>query len=211
MHSRLFFPSTMALLGLVLCCCKPESTKTARAGSREQLPGDFSQTASRDSALRFAREGSMGAMGGMGGSAKTDSNFSASCPPDWQQLPGNQFRLLNYRCGDCEIALGLSGGSLAQNLNRWRKQFNLQELSEQELQKLPAVPVLQKQGVLLVLRGEFSGMQQASLQKDWAMFGVLVELPQGMLSAKLTGPHEQVAKQHANFLSWLASIKQTKQ
>lgn len=152
----------------------------------------------------------MQGMGGMASSAKPQGSFSATCPAEWQQLPGNQFRLLNYRCGDCEIALGLSGGSLQQNLNRWRKQFSLPDLGEQELQQLPRVQVLQKPGVLMVLRGDFSGMQQAA-QKDWAMLGVLVELPEGMLSAKLTGPYAQVAKQHANFLNWLAGIKQNPQ
>jgi len=57
-----------------------------------------------------------------------------TAPAKWTEAPPRQTRLATYRNGEAEMYLsGPFGGSLLENVNRWRKEVGLRELKEAEL------------------------------------------------------------------------------
>ena len=68
-------------------------------------------------------------------------------PAGWQEVPGGQFLVAKFNlsvAGDAQAAVNVSasagdGGGLAGNVNRWRKQLGLGELSSEEISKSAAV------------------------------------------------------------------------
>ena len=68
-------------------------------------------------------------------SIKPDDKKPTWTPPDqWTEAPARQTRLVTYTNGTAEMYLsGPFGGSLLENVNRWRKEVGLRDLKEDEL------------------------------------------------------------------------------
>jgi hypothetical protein len=57
-----------------------------------------------------------------------------TAPPKWTEAPARQTRLATYTNGSAEMYLsGPFGGTLLDNVNRWRREVGLRELKEAEL------------------------------------------------------------------------------
>jgi hypothetical protein len=57
-----------------------------------------------------------------------------AAPPKWTEAPPRATRLATYQNGQAEMYLsGPFGGSLLDNVNRWRKEVGLREVKEAEL------------------------------------------------------------------------------
>ena len=70
-------------------------------------------------------------------SAGTEPRPTWTLPADWEELPGNQIRLatLRFQSGGqpLEITVIPAGGTVLDNVNRWRKQVNLEPIPADEL------------------------------------------------------------------------------
>ncbi len=57
-----------------------------------------------------------------------------TAPPKWTEAPARQTRLATYTNGTAEMYLsGPFGGTLLDNVNRWRREVGLRELKQDEL------------------------------------------------------------------------------
>ena len=66
---------------------------------------------------------------------KLPSNIIDEPADTWRQIPSTDFRLLNYLGGEkenVEIFIGVSGGGLLGNANRWMGQFGQAEVSSED-------------------------------------------------------------------------------
>ena len=132
-------------------------------------------------------------------------------PAEWKETAGGQFLIAKFLItGDAgsEAAVNVSssagdGGGLAANVNRWRKQLGLGELSPEEIIK-SAQPLAVSGGTATIV--EMSGTDARSGQPA-SLVGVMV--PQGGQTwyYKLMGDGKVVAGQKGAFTKFVQSVK----
>ncbi len=143
--------------------------------------------------------------GGSGGGLVWD------VPEGWSEAAPRQMRvvtLLPDGASDTECYVtrlpGGAGGVLA-NINRWRGQLGLSPLSDDDLAGLERRPMLDAEGVVVDLAGDFKGMSGSSVEGA-GLLGLLCLLPDSMVFVKMTGPREEVDAQRERFFDFCGSL-----
>jgi hypothetical protein len=166
-------------------------------------------TARVNSATRFGLESEEAR--GHAGHAHTP--YTWQVPPGWQALPPTPMRAASFAIAsapeiDCSLTLLPSGGGgLAANLNRWRRQMSLGELSSDELRALPTLPVLGTQAALLECDGTYTGMGTGPAQPGAKLLGVALEHGGGAIFVKMVGPAAAVGRERKNFETFCRSLR----
>ena len=132
-------------------------------------------------------------------------------PPGWEEVPGGQFLVAKFTitgAGNAQAAVNVSasagnGGGLAANVNRWRKQLGLGELSNDELAKVAKVIETTSGQATLV---EINGQDPRSSQPT-ALVGVMVIQPGQAWFYKLMGNALIVAAQKDAFTKFVQEVK----
>lgn len=139
--------------------------------------------------------------------------FTAETPSGWQPVQPSSARPLNYQVGRDPNAeayfttLSSGGGGLVANVNRWRTQMSLPELTEDEVAALPKKPLLGHDAVYVNLDGTFSSMGSEPKQ-NYKLLGLIALDGDTAYFAKMTGPAPILEGQEDQFLAWAASIKE---
>src|SRR5205814_330873 len=100
-----------------------------------------------------------------------------------------------------------SGGKLEDNLNRWRQQFDLKDLTPAEIAALPTLPVLLRPSKLIELRGRFKGSMGGKPIEDALMLGVVCERTPQSLFVRIQGPRAEVERERGHFEELCKSLK----
>jgi hypothetical protein len=81
--------------------------------------------------------------------------------------------------GECYFTvLPGGGGGLVANVNRWRKQMNLKELTKDEVDALSDRAFLLGQGKFIELEGDFKSVGSNEVLKNYKLVGIILpELP----------------------------------
>lgn len=143
--------------------------------------------------------------GGLRGGA--ESLFEWETPEGWRQLGASGMRLLNFRVAgrdDAECYLTMlqgSGGGVLANVNRWRRQMGRSPLSQAEVDRLPRREFFGRDAVLVEVEGTLQG------KKDRKLLALLVVLPMGVITMKMTGPAEVVDDERGRFLELCDSLR----
>ncbi|MEI7910830.1 MAG: hypothetical protein WCK77_14425 [Verrucomicrobiota bacterium] len=119
------------------------------------------------------------------------SPVRADTPAAWSVLPGNEFRLLNYRFGPAgsgEVWVSTATGSLADNVNRWLHQFGAPPLDAAGLQALRRVPILGGSGIWVQAEGTYAGGMGAEPKPGYGLAGVVTEIQGQILTVKMVAP-----------------------
>lgn len=144
---------------------------------------------------------------------KPSHSFDFTLPENWTEAPTSAFRQINISFSSeanatCYLTvLPLKGGDVLLNLNRWRGQFELpplQTLPESESEK---IMFLGETSALFNLAGHFKDLGDNG--NNFAAICLLQNDKENAYSIKFIGPSEFIAKEKANFISWVASIKKT--
>lgn len=134
-------------------------------------------------------------------------------PDGWTDLGPGPMRVTAWRVDDateCSLStLSGTGGGLAANVNRWRKQMSLPPESDTAIASLPRLHVLGRDAVRVELDGTFVGMGGGPNVPNARLVGLVVELPAGVLFLKMTGPAATVNAQTPSFLALAASLAAT--
>jgi len=147
----------------------------------------------------------------------TDSLPSAqryrwSLPPGWIEKPATQFREANFAFGpnlEGECYLSQTQGSERDNLNRWRQQMGLPDLTEEEVAALPRKNIFGFPGAFIDLTGTYTGAGGAAPVADTRVLGLVRAERDLTLTVKMTGPAELVAGHAAHFDDFVASLRLT--
>jgi hypothetical protein len=132
----------------------------------------------------------------------TNPRFTYEVPTGWEQLPPRQFREVNLKVGEVECYVStVTGGGLAGNTNRWRRQMGLAPYSAQELEKLPRRKVLKREGVRVECTGTFRS------KPGYKLHALYVEFPAFAVSVKMIGPEAEVDTARAGFEKFVDSLK----
>jgi len=133
-------------------------------------------------------------------------------PSGWSQSAPRPMREVNFSLGngaaECYVTrLGGDGGGLVPNLNRWRNQFGEAPLTAAELEALERVTMLGQAIPVLEVGGDFTGMDGAT-KSEQGMLGVAWIGAGESLFVKLVGPRDVVHAERANFIAFVASLKE---
>ncbi|MCH2106789.1 MAG: hypothetical protein MK291_09130 [Planctomycetes bacterium] len=135
-------------------------------------------------------------------------------PPGWEELPSTSMRLANFSVGaeaECYLTiLPGTGGGVVGNVNRWREQIGLAEISAEEVALLPRVPLLGTDAYLVELEGAFRGMGTEA-KEGWGLRGAILGSDRFTIFVKFTGPAEVVSLEAEAFDAFCASITMREQ
>lgn len=140
------------------------------------------------------------------------SGLAWHTPQGWTPIPPQEFRDPNFRLeivpdGEAYVTvLPGGGGGLFPNLNRWRRQFGLDPIDEDQIAALPRLMVLDRPAPVLDITGAFAGMGQTPVRDHWRLIGALVELPGVMITVKMTGPADALEAEVENFFHFCESL-----
>ncbi|MDG1896932.1 MAG: hypothetical protein P8J37_18655 [Fuerstiella sp.] len=131
-------------------------------------------------------------------------------PAGWKDVPLSQFQMgiISAKFGmpdagpDVSLTLSRSGGSLSDNLDRWRGQVTQSrgELTE-------TLTVAGVDATLIDLEGRFAAGFGREAQDGWRMLGIIAPLPDQGYFMKLTGPADQVAAVEDDFREFAKSAQ----
>jgi len=134
--------------------------------------------------------------------------IAGEVPMGWQELPATSFRLLNYGFGDGgEVYLSTSRGGLLENVNRWRRQFGLEPLTQAELDELEAVRLPGYLGVWVEAEGTYAAGMGREAAEGMALRGVVAESEGEILTVKMVGPRLAVEAEEGKLRAFLAGLK----
>jgi hypothetical protein len=138
------------------------------------------------------------------------SPFQDAPAPNWVARPATQIRLLNYAFGASgtgEVYVSRSQGSVLDNVNRWRKQFQQADLTAQELAALPKATMLGAEAVLVEAEGRFAGGMGKEPVDGFALAGWVAKIGTDIITIKMVGPKDEVAAEKENLNRYAQSLK----
>jgi hypothetical protein len=109
--------------------------------------------------------------------------------------------------GECSVVR--AGGSLVDNVNRWRKQMGLEAISETEAAALPTRNLFGGPGVLVELDGSYQAMGASAATPGYRMVGVILAVPSAdsAIFVKMVGPRDLVQGNEAAFEAFCDSLR----
>lgn len=131
-------------------------------------------------------------------------------PENWLTLPPAQFRELNYRFGASgtgEVYVTLASGSVADNVNRWLRQFGLAPLSSDEFDAAEKTPIAGTEGVWVQAAGEYASGMGAPPQPGYGLAGVIAQVGGRILTVKMVGPEAEVEAEKPALRAFAASLE----
>lgn len=130
-------------------------------------------------------------------------------PKGWQEIPGGQFLVAKFTVsGDQATAVNVStsagdGGGLAGNVNRWRKQIGLADLSPADLEKSVTELETPHGKISLV---DMSGTDVRTGQPVRTV-GAMLRVGDQAWFYKLMGPADKVEREKQVFIQFIQSAK----
>ena len=187
-----------------------EKRELAEARPQQLVPADTQTRFGRPAAPEMqSPHGSMG--GGMG--APSQPSLAFDLPEGWKEIPAAQFRSPNFAIPareklECYVSvLPGGGGGIAPNVNRWRKQMGLAELTDAEVAALPRVKVLGADAPFVEMEGSFKRAGAQDATPGYTMAAVAAERGGAVVTAKLVGPTEDVRAEIEHFKAMCGSLR----
>jgi len=145
-------------------------------------------------------------------SLPANDGYRWKLPAGWKEKPATQFRRANFAFGPNdagECYLSLTQGSDAENINRWRGQMGLPELSEEQVLGLPTKEMFGRPAVFVDLSGTYSGAAGAPPQENTRLLGLVRAENSVTLTIKMTGPADLIAQEAGRFEEFATSLQLT--
>lgn len=192
---------TLSALALGACGVDTEPydvVETRDVASPRTFPPGTPDTAER---FGFRRPAANPHGGGSGSAPAGPAGYAWDLPEGWKELPPKQFRQGNWLAGgDPEVEAWLTygtGGSVLDNINRWRGQMGLAPTTPADLGKLPTVPVLGGPAMFVDLPAEGK-----------RMLGIIArDAAGGLVFVKMVGPAKKVEAAQGAFLALARSLR----
>jgi hypothetical protein len=135
--------------------------------------------------------------------------------------PSSEIRVAEYGVrghADAELVVfhfvgeaGAEGGTVSENVDRWLDQFSQADgRTTREVAEIDAREIDGRNVTVVRARGRFSGMRGSGAADgvdDYALYGAIVEAPEGLVFFKLLGPRAGVDAAEGAFEDLLDSIR----
>ncbi len=137
-------------------------------------------------------------------------------PAGWQAAPERPMRVATYaipaasgqdagECGVFFFGTG-QGGSVEDNLNRWKSQFEPASTAKPTQRTVNGLKVheIDLSGTYLAPGGPM--MQSQGKKPGWRLLGAIAEAPDGLVFFKCTGPAATMTKAEKDFAALVKSL-----
>jgi len=202
-HAACAVAASLCLLTLAACSERPREIPETRNAPAE--PVERSTSAERFGFTAAEPEAAHDHAG-------EQAAYTWQLPPGWRALPPTPMRAASFAVEkapeiDCSLTiLPAGGGGLGANLNRWRKQMSLEDLTDAELSAVPTLPVLGGRGQWLECEGTYRGMGNETPREDAKLLGVAVEHEGNAVFVKMVGPAAAVQRERDHFEAFCRSL-----
>ena len=103
--------------------------------------------------------------------------------------------------------MGLAAGGMADNVNRWLRQFDKDPLSEAAIAKLEQGIVTGIPGLWVEAEGDYlPGMGQPA-KPGQALYGIIAEKDGRIVTVKMTGPADEVKAEKEKLKAFVAALR----
>jgi len=139
-------------------------------------------------------------------------------PQHWKEQPQRQMRIATYTIpsaegdadeGECAVFYfgNNQGGGIDMNIDRWAAQFENSPKPDRSSKEMNGIKVtfVTIDGTYLAPSGPM--MQSQGKKPDYRLLGAIVEVPDGLVFFKFTGPKKTIAAAESEFTSLIQSIK----
>ena len=133
---------------------------------------------------------------------KYQANIKDRPPLAWRRIPGTENRALNYVTGpddSVEIFMGIFGGGVLPNANRWLGQFGLDPAAS--LDSFTKMEILGTDGYIVECSGDLAASMGNEGKKDQGLLGFVRQSGDDVLTLKMVGSAADVAAQKEAFLA----------
>ncbi|MEN8849029.1 MAG: hypothetical protein ABF377_13290 [Akkermansiaceae bacterium] len=139
---------------------------------------------------------------------KYQANIKDLPPLEWRRIPGTENRALNYVTGpddSVEIFMGVFGGGVLPNANRWLGQFGLDPATG--LDSFTKIEILGKDGYIVEASGDLEASMGNEGAKDQGLLGFVRQSGEETITLKMVGSAIDVAAQKEAFLAYVSSLE----
>lgn len=144
---------------------------------------------------------------------KPPRNILDKPPLGWRAIPTNRFRDTNFLAGkddSVEIYASSAKGSVLANANRWLGQFGQKEGDElTDYRVLKTVKIIDRTSYLVEASGTFDPGRGQDVNQGYGLVGAIRQTNDELLTIKMVGPAEEVAKLRSEFITYCESMKLT--
>ena len=169
----------------------------------------------RDNFMRFCASIEARGAANVGKSKpQVQSKFAWTAPESWVKQGPRDMREVSYSFGAadegvCYVSVFGGGvGGITANVNRWRKQVGLGDMSAKEIGELPQLDVLGGKATMFEASGAFTGMGDGEAEADQTLLGIIRELEGQVLFVKMIGPATLVAEERERFVAFCTSLRE---
>ena len=179
---------SIALGGLLVGCSDPDPIQQYTVA--RQRPDDTSTPASRATATPMTPRASEDSL-----------PFTFARPEGWKDAPLRMFQIANFTIGEspnsATFSVSTSGGGLMDNVNRWRRQVGLSDVSESEINAdAKAIPVDGVEAKYFVVEGG-----------ERSILGVIAQRDGTQWFLKADGPKSIIQQEREKFETFVKSIR----
>jgi len=137
-------------------------------------------------------------------------NWAFQIPAGWEQTQ-KEMREVSFtfgaeKKGECYVAR-LMGGSVKDNVNRWRSQMGLPASEQEEISKLPTRHLLGQDAVFVALDGAYRGPNDPVAANDYRMVGLILINQEESVFIKMVGPKAEVEANEDEFATFCESLR----
>ena len=143
-----------------------------------------------------------------GGEVKSFEGMKFSVPSSFKDMPLSEMQrgIIAAKFGIPEageavtFTLSVSGGTIEDNISRWKGQFSGSQPATQETLSTNA-----GEATVVRLQGDFAPGMGRPPESDWSMIGVIIPMAERNYYVKLTGPTDQIARAEDAFMAFCRS------
>lgn len=198
----------IALAALPSACSDGDSVSAIESTRLARSTGELPRATS---AQRFGMSKASPGAADSAQSSGPSTSIAWTLPDGWEELPPTAMRLGNFAAPggvDCSITtLSGSAGGLHSNVNRWRGQMGLDELSAADIDALPQQDLLGGRATKIDFTGRYGGMSGDVAEGEARMLGAILSEGARTVFVKLVGPKSAVDGQVRHFDGLVASME----
>ncbi|HJM63201.1 MAG: hypothetical protein CMN05_00700 [Roseibacillus sp.] len=138
-----------------------------------------------------------------------ERHYVYKVPKEWVRRRNTQMRQVNLGFGpngEGDVYISETRGSLWQNVNRWRRQFGLEPISETDVNSLPRATALGVELALVEEKGTYGPGMGKAAKNDYGLLGVIGATGSGVITIKMVGPGAIVEAERERFLEFCRGL-----
>ncbi len=206
----IIFSGSLILTGVISTSCGPAAVHTITE-TRPLSEDERSPNTNIETSVRLGTDAMLQATQSQQEPRQSGPNIVYKVPEGWKELPATGMREVDLRFGEDdtgEVSVLRAGGTLADNVNRWRTQMGQEPLTDDELASLEMGSLFGFPAQMVTIDGDFKSFGATEAVPNYRMMGLILSVPEfgRSIFVKMTGPRESVKLNEEKFLEFTESL-----